>query len=257
MDAAPPSEPTGSPEGLPPGTPDGEAPRLPWETPGPWAGRAWATVRMILQDPPEAGARLGARKVLGPAIAFAALVGLPFQWLSQALGALWTPLDGGGANAIFLKALGQPLPPPPSPEQLALARVFLGVQVALAPLLVALGVLIMGLLAHGGLWMLRGLERERGLETTYRSLLYVGAATAWVGFLSIFGLKLPESLLGLHLLVNLALGLGVLTFQGIVLAHAHGTQTWRGVLAVFLPLVILFCCLAACLVPAALAAKAG
>ena len=248
---APPTAPTEGPELPIAGDP------LPWEGSGSWTTRAWETLRLLLQAPPEAGQRLAARKVLGPAITFAALVGLPFQWVGQVLAALWTPLEGGGGNAAFLKMLGLPQPPPPSPEQLAMAKGILWVQVALTPLLVALGVTIMGLLAHGGLWMVRGLGSNRGLEVSFRTVLYVSAATAWVGFLGVFGLLLPPPLQAFHLLLSLALGLGVFTFQGIVLAHAHGVAPWRGILGVFLPWVLLGCCMAACLAPMAMMGKAG
>lgn len=249
--AAPGSDPE-APEPVPGGR------GLPWEDPGPPFPRAWDTLRLILQDPGEAGARIAARKALGPAIAFALLVGLPFQWLGQALAALWTKVDESGAtNAAFFKALHLPPPPAPTPESAAMAKTFLWVQVVMTPLVLALGLLLMGLLAHAGLWMLRGLERGRGLEATFRTLLYVSAATAWAGFLNVFGLLLPGSLHTVHILFSLALGLGVLTFQGLVLGHAHGIQPWRGILAVFLPWLILGCCLAACLAPVAMGGLAG
>lgn len=227
-----------------------EAPGLPWEAPGPLLPRAWATLKVILQDPAGAGARLGARKALLPALTFAAWVGLPFRVLEQVLVVLWTPLDGGVQMALLRKA-GLPVPPPPTPEQLEMARTLRGVQgvvaVALAPFLLVLGYLLVGLLAHGGLWLFRGASRERGLEATFRSVIFVGAATAWVWCLVPAGLLLPESLQGLYLVANLGLTLGVMSYQGLVLAHAHGTEPWRGICGVLVPWVALFCCLGACL----------
>lgn len=128
---------------------------------------------------------------------------------------------------------------------------------ALAPLTFAIGLLLAGLLAHLGLWMVKGLEEKRGLETTYRSLLYVGGATAWVGFLNAFGVLLPGAVHPIHQLFGFALALGILTFQGMVLAHAHGLRPWKGVVAIFLPWVILACCLGACLAPVVMGAAAG
>lgn len=257
MDENPYSPPTASPEAPePPAT----GPLIPWEAPGGPVARAWATVRMILQDPQEAGARVGARKALGPAIGFAALVGLPFKLLEQILVVLWTPLDGG-IQAAMLRKAGFPLPPAPTGEQLEAARDLHRVQgavaVILAPVFLAIGIVLFGLIAHAGLWMFRGLERKAGLEVTLRTLLYVGGATAWVWCLLPFGLLLPESAQGLYILVNLGLSLGLLSYHGRVLAHAHGVEPWRGICGVLVPVVGLFCCLGACLASMLMVGKVG
>ncbi len=231
---------------------------LPWEdrAQGGAVARAVATVRLILANPEDAGQRIARSKAVGTAIAFFALAGLPFQWVTQALTAGFTPLDGSG-NAWFFKALHLPVPPPPGPEQAGFAKVILWAGVALAPLTFALGMLLAGLLAHLGLWMVKGLEEKRGLETTYRSLLYVGGATAWVGFLNAFGVFLPGAIHPIHQLFSFALAMGILTFQGMVLAHAHGLRPWKGVLGIFLPWLILGCCLGACLAPVVMGAAAA
>lgn len=231
---------------------------LPWEdrSQGGAFARALATVRLILANPEDAGLRISRSKAVGQSIGFFALAGLPFQWVAQALTAANTPLDGS-ANAWFFKALRLPVPPPPAPEQLGFAKVIMWAGVAMAPLTLAIGMLIAGLLAHLGLWMVKGLEEKRGLETTYRSLLYVGGATAWVAFLNAFGVFLPKGLHPIHQLFGFALALGILTFQGMVLGHAHGLKPWKGVVAIFLPWVILGCCLGACLAPVMMGAAAA
>jgi hypothetical protein len=241
-----------------PPTPEHAGPGLPWEdrSQGGAFARAFATVRLILANPEEAGLRIARSKAVGASIAFFALAGLPFQWVTQALTATHTPLDGSG-NAWLFKALHLPVPPPPAPEQLGFAKVIMWAGVAMAPLTFAIGMLIAGLLAHLGLWMVKGLEAKRGLEVTYRSLLYVGGATAWVGFLSAFGVLLPKAVHPIHQLFGFALALGILTFQGMVLGHAHGLKPWKGVLAIFVPWLILGCCLGACLAPVLMGAAAA
>ncbi len=247
----------GAPLEAPP-APEAAGPVLPWEdrAQGGAFARALATVRLILGNPEEAGHRIPPSKALGPAIAFFALAALPFQWMAQGLTVAFTPLDGS-ANAWFFKALHLPVPPPPAAEQMAFTKVIVWTGVAMAPLTFAIGMLIAGLLAHVGLWMMKGLDEKRGLETTYRSLLYGGGATAWVGLLSAFGILLPRALHPLHQLFGFALALGVLTFQGMVLGHAHGLRPWKGVVAIFLPWVILGCCLGACLAPVVMGAAAA
>ncbi|HJV90485.1 MAG TPA: YIP1 family protein [Holophagaceae bacterium] len=242
----------------PPEAPEPGGRLLPWEEPstGGALARAWATARDILRDPEEAGRRIAPSRAVGKAIAFFALAALPFQWAGQALAVAFTPLDGSG-NEWFFKALHLPVPPPPGPEQMAFAKVMVWVGVAMAPLTFALGLLLSGLLAHAGLWMVKGLEGQRGLETTYRSILYAGGATAWVGFLNAFGVFLPRGIHPVHQLFSLALALGILTFQGMVLGHAHGLRPWRGVAAIFLPWVILGCCLGALLAPVMMGVAAG
>ncbi|HJV23942.1 MAG TPA: hypothetical protein VJ570_14670 [Holophagaceae bacterium] len=242
----------------PPPTPEPGGLLLPWEDPsqGGAFARAWATARAILGDPEDAGRRIAPSRAVGKAIAFFALAALPFQWAGQALTVAFTPLDGSG-NEWFFKALRMPVPPPPGPEQMAFAKVIVWVGVGIAPLTFAIGLLLAGLMAHGGLWMVKGLEGKRGLETTFRSLLYVGGATAWVAFLNAFGVLLPRAIHPLHQLFSFALALGILTFQGMVLGHAHGLRPWKGVVAIFLPWVILGCCLGACLAPVMMGAAAG
>lgn len=220
--------------------PQGAGPRMPFEEPGqPLLRRILQTASMVLRAPEDAGRRLGASKAVAPAVAFFAWLGLPLQWLTQAITVAGTPQDPA-QNEALLRFLHLPAQPTPSPEQLAMARTFAWVGVAMAPLAMAIGILLMGLVAHAGLWMVRGLSQGRGLEVTFRALLYTSASTAWVGFLNAFFVFVPGVHL-LHQLLSIGLGLGVLTFQGLVLGHAHGERPWKGVLGLFLPLVLLAC----------------
>lgn len=220
--------------------PQDGAPRMPFEEPGrPLLRRIRDSISLILRVPEEAGHRLGASKAVGPAVAFFAWVGLPLQWLTQAITVAGTPQDPA-QNEALLRLFHLPVQPAPTPEQLALTRTFAWVGVAMAPVAMAIGLLLMGLLAHAGLWIVQGLSQRRGMEVTFRALLYASAATSWVGFLNAFlvfvpGFRLP------HQILSIGLGLGVLTFQGLVLGHAHGERPWKGVLGLFLPLLLLAC----------------
>lgn len=249
-----PGAPLESPE-PPAGT--GSGPLLPWEvaTEGGPVARAVATVRIILAAPEEAGTRLARSRAMGQAAAYFALAGLPFQWVTQAMVAAGTSLDSQ-ANAWIFKLMHVPVPPPPTPEQMAFQKVILWIGVALTPLTLAIGIVISGLLAHAGLWMVKGLEEKRGLETTFRSMLYVAGSTSWLGFLNAFGVFLPAGVQPIHQLLSVGLALGVFSYQGLVLGHAHGIKPGRGILAIFMPILIMLCCAAACFIPVILAGAA-
>jgi hypothetical protein len=141
-----------------------------------------------------------------------------------------------------------PEPPPPSAQQVAFQKIFGWIQVAAYPLLIAMGFLLFGALVHGGLWLLRGLRHGRGIEVTYRTLLYLGGALSWLGLINATGAFLPGGAFWAHQAFSLALGLGFLTYHGILLAEGHGVERWRGILGIFLPGILLCvvctCCLA-------------
>ncbi len=221
---------------------------MPFEEKGrPLFPRVWETVTLILQDAAEAGRRLGAIKTLGPAMAFFACVGLPLQWLGQIITALGMPLDQPQNEWVF-RALHLPPPPPPTPEAIAMGRMMVWVTVVIAPIIMALGLLLMGLLAHLGMWMLGATKQGKGLEVTFRSVLYVTAATSWIHILTAAVLFIPG--IGARMLqplLGFGLGMGVLTFQGLVLAHAHDERPWKGILGIFLPYLILACICGGCL----------
>jgi hypothetical protein len=233
---------------------EGSGPLLPWEVPteGGALTRALATARMVLAAPEEAGTRVARSRAVGQAGAYFALAGLPFHWVAQAMVAAGTSLDAQ-ANAWIFKLMHVPVPPPPTPEQMAFQKVILWVGVVLTPLTLALGIVISGLLAHAGLWMVKGLQEKRGLETTFRSMLYVAGSTSWLGFLNALGVFLPAGAQPIHQLLSVGLALGIFSYQGLLLGHAHGIKPSRGILAIFMPVLIILCCAASCLIPVIIA----
>lgn len=212
----------------------------------PFSARLWNTLTLVLRDPMEAGRRLGGTKALGPAMSYFACLGLSLQWLGQIITALGSKADQS-QNEMFASLFHLPPPPAPTPEQQALQRTMLWVGVLMGPFFLALGALIMGLLAHVGMWMLGGLSAKRGLEVTFRTMLYVTASTAWLNALMAFGVFIPGP--GgrvAHLLLTMGIGLCISVLAGITLAHAHGERPWKGILGVILPYVILACLCGCC-----------
>ncbi len=250
MDENPYQAPGASLEGPEPPSPEAEGPLLPWEVPseGGALARALATVRLMLGAPEEAGTRLARSRAVGKAGTYYALAGLPFQWVAQVVMAAGASRDAQ-TNAWMFRFFHLPEPPPPTPEQAALQKVIVWVTAALTPFLAAIGIVIAGLVAHAGLWMVKGLAEKRGLETTFRVILYMIGSTAWLGLVNSLGVFLPPAAQPFHALLSGGVGLGILTYQGMVLGYAHGIKPGRGVLAVFMPLIIAFCCAAACLLP--------
>ena len=225
--------------------PEDPGPLVPWEDRGRYpalASRVAATIGLILKRPDEAGPAL-ARGGVGPAIAFCALTALPAQWLVQAIVQL-----GGATQAMQGEALAflhLPEPPAPTPEQLALQKIIAWVAVAAFPLTFALGMAFSGALMHFGLWMTRA--AKRGIEVSYRTILYANGALSWMSLLIALGVLLPGALRWITQIVGLAVGLGFFTYQGILLAKAHGAETWRGVVGVFLPILLLCVCAGCCI----------
>lgn len=103
--------------------------------------------------------------------------------------------------------------------------VLFGGGMVLSPLFVFIGILILGLLNHFLLWVWGGLRHGESLEQTCRAVGYTLAFTQLVGWVPILG---PFA------------QLGVLVVLGMGLARMHHTETWRGVCAVFTP--VLLCC---------------
>lgn len=221
--------------------------RLAWEDPGFQGGLAakvLATLRVLLRSPEQAGQALGGNGKIGSAIGFYALCGLPCQWVASAF-VQSANLAHPDRMAWVFRWFHLPEPAAPTAQQLAVQKVMGWAQLAAFPLLAALGILLMGALAHGGLWMARGLSKNKGIESTYRTLLYLAGALSWVGLINAAGAYLPGGFFWAHQAFSLALGLGLFTYQGMVLAEVHQIERWRGVLGVFLPGVAL-CLLCLC-----------
>lgn len=231
----------------PESTPTGAV--IPYEEPGKALGwRLGETLGMILRDPAEAGRRIAASRALTPAITCFLWLGLSMQWLAALVQIPANLAQQEQGNRWVFELFRMPPPPPPSAEQMALATTFTWVGAAMAPLFIALWILLMGCCAHLGLWVFKGLSERRGMETTFRAMLYGYAATNWVdlpmaflAYVPAFGMRLP------HQLLAVGVGLGVLSFKGMVVAHAHGAPTWKGVLGVLLIPVVLFLLCACCL----------
>jgi len=115
------------------------------------------------------------------------------------------------------------------------------------PLGLALTILVTGLLNHAGLWATGATRQALGLTATFRTLLYGSGAGALVTFPLALLATLPGFMGSLGQLLHTVSGLLLLTWYGLLYARAHRTETWRGILGVWLPtLLILFCC-GACL----------
>lgn len=105
----------------------------------------------------------------------------------------------------------------------------------LMPLVSFLGMVIGGALNHFFLWMWGGLKPGVGPDQSIRAYGYASA------FIQIGGL-IPY----LGFLVQIA---GMVAI-GMGLARMHKTDTWRGICAVFTPLVLICCCLVPLLIMA-------
>lgn len=216
------------------------APLIPWEDSANYPGfleRVWATMQ-VMARPTEAGPSLGRHQRLSPAITYFLCVGLPLLWLVGILTALFGPANPGAA--LFEKFNIPQASPAPGME--SVQKIIQVITAVVSPLFFAIMMAILGLINHAGLWLTRGLKTGRGVEVTYRALLYgfgTSSAVVWVFNLWVF---LPMWV-GLALLsLSVIAGLGLYVWQGVLLAKAHETDTWRGVLGVFLPWILLTCC---------------
>ncbi|MBK8727521.1 MAG: hypothetical protein IPL96_16150 [Holophagaceae bacterium] len=217
-----------------------DVPLVPWEDPALYPGfpaRVVETMKLVFR-PAEAGPSFGLHPKVGPAITYFACIGLPLVWVMQILVALVGSPD---SSAPILDLFGLPHQTPP-PEMAQFQKT---IQVAVAlffPISMALGMAVIGFASHGGLWLVRGLGAGRGLAATFRTLLY--AYGTYNAVLWIFnGWVLVPPVAGLVLLgISGLLSLAFFVHAGVLLARAHGTETWRGVLGMFLPWIVFACC---------------
>ena len=90
--------------------------------------------------------------------------------------------------------------------------------------------------------MTRGLTPGRGLVATFRTSYYSIGCMLLIMWILSFGPLFPRivylGIVGLSMVFGIV-GMG---WTGTLLARAHGTDTWRGVLGVFLPWLVLACC---------------
>lgn len=220
----------------------GPQPRMPWEDRAahPALGdRVVATLRWLVRRPAELGPALATPADLASPIGFFALLALPLTIATALLGAFFP------AQPFWQAWMG--VPAPPQPEGFA-RTIALLIATFGAPFGLTLGILVGGLLTHAGLWAVGATRQRLGLTVTFRTLLYGSAA----GALASFPLALAQFLPGLagqvgqiaHTLLTL---LVLTTWYGLLYARAHRTDTWRGVLGAWLPLLAFLLCCGACL----------
>jgi hypothetical protein len=128
----------------------------------------------------------------------------------------------------FLAVMGAVIDRKPEASILALVPVVFFAVLAMLPLFLFVGMLIGGSINHFCLWLWGGTRNGSGLEQTIRAAGYAHAFIqlgAWIPYLG-----LVVQLLGM-------------VWLGIGLARMHRTETWRGLCAVFTPLLLLCLCM--------------
>jgi len=140
-----------------------------------------------------------------------------------------------------------------------LSGIGLGVVVlllGLTPLFIFLGMVISGAITHACLWIWGGTKQGVGVGQTIRADGYTNGIMS----LLLMPLQILSMIPFLGILFSMASMAGVVTvlvFKGMGLARMHRTDTWRGLVAVFTPLILLCCCgiLAAISIPFILASR--
>lgn len=236
---------------LDPPEPIPEGPRMPWEDPEAYPGlpdRIVATLGILLR-PAEAGPALRAGSRVGPAIGFYALVGFPLLWAAQILMAVLKP----GAQPPWMGHFGLPEAPAVPPETASLQRIISLAAALAAPIGLAISLAVNGAVNHVGLWATRGLRANKGIALTYRTVLYANGGLGLVA--SIFALwpLLPPWPAMFLFAAMLLFWIGTWIYQGLLLARAHDTEVWRGILGVFLPWLLVGCCCGAVVATVAVA----
>ena len=109
----------------------------------------------------------------------------------------------------------------------------------LMPLFMFLGIFIGGAINHFFLWMFGGTKEGVGLGQTIRLYAYAQGAYQIVAAAS----AIP--IVGcIFLLVLIPFVFVWLTYYGLALARMHRTDSWRGVCAIYAPMVLTVCCVA-------------
>lgn len=193
---------------------------LPFEDPsipGFWA-RVGAMFQLLFTDPFELFERTPRSEGLGAPWRFLLLFSIPAMLI---VGLVFGVFG-------FIALIGAFADRRPEASILALLPVAFFAVLALIPFFLYVGMLVGGAINHFCLWMWGGTKNGVGLEQTIRAAGYAHAFIqlgAWVPYLG--------------LLVQL---LGMV-WMGIGLARMHRTDTWRGLVAVFTPLLLLCVCL--------------
>lgn len=208
-------------------------PLIPFEDPaipGFWA-RVGAMFQLLFNDPFAFFDRAPRGEGLGAPWRFLLLLSVPALLLAGLVVAVLGFVAAIGALAD--KRLEAPF--------LALLPVLLFALLALVPLFLFIGMVVGGAINHACLWLWGGTRNGPGLGQTIRAAAYAHAFIqlgAWIPYLG-----LVVQLLGM-------------VWLGMGLARLHRTDTWRGICAVFTPILLCCACLLAALalVPLALLA---
>ncbi len=192
------------------------------------------TYRVFWADPAAAGEGLAAQSNAGPAAIFYAIVGLPVVIL-VGLAQVFFPVQLWFQSMLHT-------PKPAAQEGLALIGGVIGV--LLLPIFIALSFLLIGVLNHAGLWMVGGSKEKLGLGVTFRTVIYAAATlSAPIALAEMFLQRLPGVLGTGSQILTIGAQLGIFFYQGVIFARAHRTDTWRGVVGMLIPvlLLVLFC----------------
>lgn len=220
-----------SPEPLP--TPEGPRP-VPWEDlegiPAFW-DRVGRTFQLAFSSPMEFFERIPQSEGLARPWGFLLFTSLPNYLLLLAIflfaGVVLAFMQGlADAKEILFRQ---------HPAMAWILPLALGGLLLLMPLLQFLGMLLLGGLQHLFLWMFGGTREGVPAQHTIRACTYAWAIIGLIAFL-------PSLIPYLGVLIVLPIHIVGLVFTGMGLARLHRTDTWRGIAAVFAPMVLLCCC---------------
>ena len=224
------------------GFPAGEPMPVPWEdeeTEPSWWVRLKATLSMSFKAPMDLADRIPATEGFWKPYLYLLACSVPviaFSVLGQIVNlAIQGAVHGlvGAARPNPFQELG--MPPLGAGAMAGIMIVFF---LVFMPLFIFLGVFIGGAINHLFLWMFGGTKGGAGLGQTIRLYAYAQGAYQVVAALS----ALP--ILGCIFLVVIIPFMFVwMAYYGLALARMHRTDSWRGLCAVFAPMVLTCCCL--------------
>ncbi len=177
-----------------------------------WTGML-QTLKLVWLEPRNAFSSLAGEPNLGKAVVFAAL----FGGLGLALYAVWSFLFQGMIQDVVPPQLAGAIE---APTSLAVT-IFVAM---ISPIVVVLASLLGGCLYHLGLVLTGATRRE--LSTSLAVALYVTGATYAAYAIPCCGIFLA---------------LWMLVLAPMALIYAHGCETWKGIAAVYWPVVL--CCI--------------
>ena len=191
--------------------PPGEQSSVPFEDPSrPFMERFIATVKLAFSDPVKLFSNMGDTDI-GPPVIYGVIIGT----IGMVLGLLWNMLFGGLATL----AEG-------APEEFAISTAATILIMFFSPILVVVGLFISAGLYHVSLLILG--DGSRGFGMTLRAVCY-GSTPNLLAIVPICG-GIVGGIWGL-----------VLVIMGSL--YGHRTDTWRAILAYFLPMIAC-CCVA-------------